>query len=1773
MAFICVSIMSDTEGMSSGVGSSHVKVLEPVLAGKTALKRRFTSLTLKVNAISRRLKSALDKGGLSPHFVTCFKEDCDHSNESLSNLHADIVEFPDLVDELESSVIDLEDLLFSLREECLEATSNSRKDPSVSDRSVLNPALPPPPGPKLTLDSFDGDILKFWSFKQRFKRHIEGVYANWEDRLAFLESLCEGKAKNAISGLSCLLDSKDAYLKAWDRLDYRFGDTQKLMSRLRQELLHGPAIKDGDGDSLSTLADKMFQCEMSFAGWNKIWMLDSPELMHGLFERLPYKLKTQFVSGCAESGKFKDLRILVERAASEATSEFGVLLHQGKANSYKNKAALSKPTRNEYVCSAQQMASRPPQVVDNKSCVFCNEFHCLWKCSQFKLLSPKERLSFAKDKNLCFNCLRRDHRVSKCLLRISCRECGKRHNTLLHLEHKATFKDQPSNQDLILHERASIPDASANVYGVNAAASVGLSGKSFFKIVPVKVWARNPERFVYTYAFIDEGSNVNMCSEDLVKKLGVSVSASKVELVTSNATSLINTKVDGFGIQGVDEPSAFFVKDALVVKELVDVSSSIPTREIIQNYKHLQDANFPLLEDCKVEILLGTDLHQAYLHQDVLVGKPGEPCGLHTALGWVIYGKDGGDQEISNNVQVMVNFLDGKQQDDSCSQLLKILEHDFQDVESAGVSSLSQDDRRALAILDGTVEKINGHYSVGLLWKEEQPELPNNKPLAERRLKAMKKRFLKDPDLFKRYSEKMEEYISNYAEPVSEASVACNKLNYIPHHCTSGNAKFRVVFDCSARWDGKCLNDQLLHGPDLTNNLVGVLLRFRQYPFALIGDIKGMFSQVLVNEEDRDALRFLWFKNHDLSGSVAEYRMRSHVFGAKSSPCCAAYALRKAASDNETGADADTVETVASNIYVDDLCKSCPTRQEAIELVTQLRQLLASGGFKLTKFLSNDKDILLSIPQDDLAPSFDVGSWQLPVSKTLGVVWDPEADELKVRVRIKEKPCTRRGLLSMIGQTHDPLGIIQPFLLPARQLLQQACLADLGWDEPLSKFPDLEHRWHEWFKSLPELQQVSVPRCFLLSRGEVIRLELHAFSDASTQGYGVCVYIRAVYADTTVRCLLVMGKSRVAPVKRVTVPRLELVAAVLSAKLCNMICRELDFTFNNVFLWTDASVVLRYILNSSSRFELFVANRVEQLHRMTSPEQWRFVPGVQNPADIASRGLTPKRMDCLTLWFNGPPFLMLPRDQWPEQPSFLPDLSEEDPDVKKIKKGYSFNSMKIPCDSFSLLFARCSSLEKLQLSVAWLLRFLAFLRWKYSNSSRDFLVGSITAKERNSALLAILAVVQKQEFPKAFSVLPEQVSPDDSTNDITEEMLKDHKELKGLQKLSPFVSDGLLRVGGRLRNSSLPFDAKYPILLPYMHPVTNLLIAHHHEKEGHMGVNHVLADINRHYWIIKGRSAVKRAINKCVPCRFWKVDAGRQQMGDLPSHRVEERRPFEVLGTDLMGPVMISIGRNRVKRYVCIFNCLATRAVHFEVVPSLDVSGFLQAFRRFCSRRNVTPTTIYSDNGTNFVAAAKELKNITWNFNPPRSSHQGGFYEVFFRIFRRVFRSIVSEATLNEFDLLTYAAEVERIINNRPITKVPSSPNDWSALTPSMILTGSLPNDAPPNDQFVKAETYKSAWKKTQYLADRFWHQWARQYLPLLQEKQKWFGTVRNFRAGDLVLMMDESLSRGKWPKALVVETFPDKRGLVRRVRVRAADGSILRRDIRKLCLLEAVSN
>jgi len=369
---------------------------------------------------------------------------------------------------------------------------------------------------------------------------------------------------------------------------------------------------------------------------------------------------------------------------------------------------------------------------------------------------------------------------------------------------------------------------------------------------------------------------------------------------------------------------------------------------------------------------------------------------------------------------------------------------------------MSQNDRRALQIMESTLRLSNGHYEICLPWKNNPPCLENNKSQAESRLQLLKRRLKRDETLREKYKDFMDDLLhKNYAEKITGADLSLKDTLYLPHHAVfhpQKPDKVRVVFDCSAKYRGTSLNDQLLQGPDLTNTLVGVLTRFRQEPVAFMSDIETMFYQVRVQPSDCNYLRFLWWLGGDLEREPEEYRMLVHLFGGASSPSCANYALKKTADHNREDFDATAVDTVKRNFYVDDCLRSVATDTQPVRLAGQLRELLSRGGFRLTKWISNSREVINSVPESERVPSvkdLDLNKNLALTERALGVQWNVQADTFSFKIASKEKPATRRGILFIVSSIYDPLGFVSPCILPAKAILQDLCLKDLGWDDQI----------------------------------------------------------------------------------------------------------------------------------------------------------------------------------------------------------------------------------------------------------------------------------------------------------------------------------------------------------------------------------------------------------------------------------------------------------------------------------------------------------------------------------------------------------------------------------------------------------------------------------------------------------------------------------------------------------------------------------------------------
>ena len=766
-----------------------------------------------------------------------------------------------------------------------------------------------------------------------------------------------------------------------------------------------------------------------------------------------------------------------------------------------------------------------------------------------------------------------------------------------------------------------------------------------------------------------------------------------------------------------------------------------------------------------------------------------------------------------------------------------------------------------------------------------------------------------------KYSEGVADLLQeDYAEKVPDQElVSSGPVWYLPHHPVMNPNKpdkTRIVFDCSAVFREKSLNTEVLQGPDLTSLLVGVLLRFQQHPVAVMSDIKSMFHQVRVPPHERDVLRFLWWTTGDLTQQPSVYRMCVHLFGGTWSPSACSFALRRTADDNRDDFSTEAVQAVKHNFYVDDCLLSTEDEEQAIQLTAELRDLVKRGGFNLTKWISNNPRVIESVPVEDRAKEvkgLDLNHDAMPVERALGVSWNIELDCFAYKITPKDKPLTRRGMLSIISSIYDPCGYACPFVLQAKLILQELTAMKLGWDEPIPAV--LKERWQQWLADLPVMEGFKVNRCLKPHDfGEVKDFELHHFSDASDKAYGAASYLRMTNVGGQVYSSLVFAKSQVAPLKKITIPRLELMAATLSIHLDQMIRRELDLPIASSVFWTDSTIVLQYVKNDDKRFHTFVANRVAIIRGSSEPQQWRHIESQSNPADDLSRGLTAHKMVKNQRWLEGPDFLHLNEECWPTGPEICTASLENDKEVKH-EKAKVFTTSKTEDENRDMvgeLLESYSSWFRLKKAIAYLLRIRNFLRSKAGHDisfDRSDMKQPIAVEEMNKAEEAIIRHIQTKHFKDEYAFLQQ------TTEGSTERSVKKEMKDSPLSRLDPEITEhGLLCVGGRLERSPVSDGIKHPLLLPKKHHVVILLIRNFHEQSGHSGREYVLSLMKEKFWIMGGRNAVNEVLRNCLICKRQSARPGEQKMSDLPTERVTPSKPpFTYVGVDCFGPFYVKL--------------------------------------------------------------------------------------------------------------------------------------------------------------------------------------------------------------------------------------------------------------------------
>ena len=1274
-------------------------------------------------------------------------------------------------------------------------------------------------------------------------------------------------------------------------------------------------------------------------------------------------------------------------------------------------------------------------------------------------------------------------------------------------------------------------------------------------------------------ALLDSGSTRSFCSRGLVAQLGLKERRELTVISTLlnkdvRESTCVELMVSGLFIR---KNTPLRLSGVIVVEAFPDgLAETKADPSLTAQWAHLRGLA-PMnrhAERLSVELLLGQDAPSVLTPLEVRRGRDGEPFAIRTRLGWAINGPLKPARGKTMNFSAFIeDTVQARVSDPLWEGVMKQF-WEVDDRDDPDRKGRSLEDQQVIALWKREGTRIEGHHQFPIPFKGDGPTMPDNFSMALRRLTGLKTRLCRDVVLKERYVKEMDDLISKgYAEEVMEKRGPLGRTWYLPHHPVfnpNKPEKTRIVFDCAAVFKNVALNKQVMQGPALMNDLLGVLIRFREGKIALSADIEAMFLQVLVDPQDRDALRFLWWPRGDLTKPPVLYRMTRHLFGGVWSPACAAFALQETLKEGRPRSRA-----AERNFYVDDLLLSTDSVLEAVQCIQELREDLECGGFRLTKWMSSSKQVMATIPQRDRSTcvkNIDLASDKLPVDRALGVLWNLEDDSLRVAVSTPDKPVTKRGILSTMSSVFDPLGFMAPFTIRAKMIFQDEVKRKRGWDHKITR--EAEERWTKWLRELLAMGSLHIARCiFPPGFRRLVSAQFHHFCDASTKAYAVVTYMRLQDDAGGVHCSFIKARTRLAPVKTISIPRLELCAAVLAASADAQLRRETSLSVEQSVFWTDSMIVLQYIATPSRRFQTFVANRLGTIHRLSSPHQWRHVKSEDNPADDATRGLFARELlaEAGGRWLNGPGFLHLSENSWPLLPN-TKDHLEGDPEMKKQVTTLTVEAQEP--GAVEKLLTRYSSWYVLQRTVAWLRRFGTWIM-----KGRPNLKGSrLEVTEFQAARTAIITYVQKIHFQDAIQALQKG------------KLTKKHS----LYRLEPRVDNqGVLRVGGRRVDEEQEAQDEGPALLPKDHPVTTLIVRDVHVfLARHSGREHTLASLRRHYWIAAGRPLIDRILRTCLVCRRVNSKPLTQRQGELPVERISAGQPpFTYTGVDCFGPFAVTCMKRPVKRFGCIFTCLSSRAAHIEVLHSLDADAFINALMCFMSRRGA-PKKIFSDRGTNFQRANKDIRaatqswythdkcrealhrrDIEWVFQPPAASHMGGVWERQIRSIRKILASIIGTQRIDDDRLRTLFCEVEATLNSRPLTAAPGAASDPEALTPDHLLRVGAGLRLPLED-LSPMDVFRRRWTHAQALADRFWRRWKSEYLHTLRMRQRQIEPTRNLRAGDLVLLTDPHLPRNQWRLGRVTEVFPGADGLVRKARVRTASGSLLR-PVVKLCLLE----
>lgn len=1672
--------------------------------------------------------------------------------------------------------------------------------------------------------NFDDSPDSYNAWKETFTNIISELKVSCNEELELMLNRLTGNSKLTAIGIRNANPGKpkEALQIIWKRLDEMYGRPEMIEASIRHQLENFRPVTSAENKRLYDLLNILIKIESLMANSTfstSLSYFNSSIGVNPIINKLPFHLQEKWI---AKASNYKKLNkvpfppfsyfVTFVREMSEIRNDPAFVFTNSR------QPALKRP-----VYSKKSEVSTDNN--NNARCPYHKADHSIHDCRAFRAKPFFERKNFLQSKNICTRCCTStSHTAKDCQVKIQCTACGSvYHTTALHINKgPSSSPSMHGGEKMYNSALQTMKSETDNISPVPMKASTNTSvkcttfcgdhyqGRSCSKIFLVDVFHTDcPNNMYRVYAIVDDQCNQSLASPELFDALNIMSSPIHYTLTTCMGKTAQNGRqAHSMKIRSLDTAVTMDLPLLMECDDIPNETSEIPTPEVAKSYPHLLRIASSIPEfdvNSKIQLLIGRDLIEAHHIEEQITGPRGEPFAQRLSLGWAIIGEvclGRLHRRTSVNVNKVSILNDGRV---TCSQPCQnnidvkeqtlvsnyiIGERDFQfhgeDVfmktPEDDCTGLSVEDRLFLKLMDRSFTKDkDGMWTVPLPFRENQPDLPNNRPQALHRAQILHNSLQRDTEKKRQFVKFMEKVLNSGAAEVAPppTSTGCWYLPLFGVRNPKKPDQIRGVFDSSAKYGGVSLNSVLMSGPDMINSLLGILLRFRKDEVAMAADIEQMFYRFRVDEDHRNYLRFFWYKENNPDDIMIEYRMTSHVFGNSPSPAIASYGLLKTVEH----ADRDVKNFVQHNFYVDDGLISLPNESDAISLMKRTQSTMKQEGqIRLHKITSNKQAVMDAFDVSDHGEQLKEIDSDDMIHRSLGLCWRLKDDTFVFTVPTEEKPFTRRGLLSTVNSLFDPLGFISPIIISGKILLRECTPEGVDWDEPLP-VNNLQ-KWKEWQSSLHCLSDIAIPRMMShTSVSSAQTAEVHIFSDASEKAIAASAYIKTVSdGQTSVR--FIMGRSKLAPLNGHTIPRLELCGAVLATELAEIISVQLGIPLQTMRFYTDSRVVLGYIGNRTRRFYTYVSNRVDRILRISNANQWNFISSEKNPADSCTRCNTNVINIMRLPWITGPQWLCDVTEMKPTQfPLVEPDSDRE---VRPIDRPVICSQTDVTItttgsDLITKKFDRFDRWSCLITGIACLKRVCRRFR-----ACRDQKPMQLTRyDEIREAETFVLKQIQQEFFSKEINSLKSGKPLNKDTS---------------ISTLAPFLDEnGLMCVGGRLNKAAgiLPSKEINPIILPKNSHISVLLIRHFHEQVKHQGRLFTEGALRTAgYWILGGKRMISSFIHTCVTCRKLRRGLETQMMADLPEDRITPGPAFTSVGIDVFGPWEVCTRRTRggaanSKRWGLMFTCLTSRAAHIEVIEEMSSSCFINALRRFLSLRGPVKI-IRSDRGTNFIGAAEEMRvntikveegpvqqfldksYITWIFNVPHSSHMGGVWERVIGMTRKILDSMLLESSgkpLTHETLATFLCEVCAIINSRPIAPIPSDPNDPMILTPTMILTGKVDFLPVVSDSLSLQDVYRAQWKRVQILADIFWNQWRKQYLSILQSRRKWKSETRNVKVDDVVLLKDPAEHRNNWPTGIIDRVFPSDDGIVRKVvvrTIRAGKPTFYIRPIHDLVLL-----